>query len=68
MNLYGNFDFKNNILRIQSKEYIEDGWYIEVHNTVSWHVYEIPLHGGKPQLINKFSCMNEAMDCVLNLT
>jgi hypothetical protein len=62
MKIYGKFE--DNILTLQPFKYIEDGWYIELHKNIWWHVFEIPTGGGKSELIDKFNSLSEAMDCV----
>ena len=62
-------NYKDNILTIQPREYIEGGWYIEHHDSksVPWYVYVIPLHGGKPELITKATSFKLAIEWALEL-
>lgn len=60
-------EFKNSVLTIQQAEYIEYGWYLELHKNM-WHVLEIPSYGGQVHLIDKFKTFTEALDCALLLT
>jgi hypothetical protein len=51
---------------MQVKEYIEDGWFIEIDQD---HIalYEIPLGGGESHLIGEFKTLPEAVDAALKL-
>ena len=53
-------------LTVQAKEYIEDGWVIEIDKDyISLH--EIPLYGGDPVFIAAFKTLPEAIDAALDL-
>lgn len=58
---------ENGLLIIQKADYIEDGWYIEIDN---FHVrlYEIPLGGGKAELIETYVTFQEAYDKAISMT
>lgn len=60
------FDGDNSI-RIQSANYIEDGWYIEIiGNVIS--LWEIPYGGGEPIKIGDFSTVASAIYAAFRLT
>jgi hypothetical protein len=54
-------------ITIQSAEYIEDGWYIEiVHNEIT--LYEIPQFGGEPCRVGGYNTLLGAIEAANNLT
>lgn len=60
------FDGDNSV-RIQSANYIEDGWYIDVFgNEIS--LYEIPYGGGEPIKIGDFLTVAGAIHAAVRLT
>lgn len=59
----------NGDLDIQPKEYIEDGWFIDIDaNTQVISLYEIPMGGGEPQLVSTFETLSAAIDMALQLS
>jgi hypothetical protein len=52
---------------IQSANYIEDGWYIEIlHTEIT--LYEIPEGGGEPVRIGGYNTLFGAIEAVNKLT
>lgn len=58
--------YEDGIITIQPKDYIEDGWYIEIDGG-DHNVYEIPEGGGDTQYMRRFDTLHEAMCYVLGL-
>lgn len=57
----------NNSVRIQSANYIEDGWYIDIiGNEIT--LWEIPYGGGEPIKIGDFLTVAGAINAVGRLT
>lgn len=58
---------ENNLVRIQSANYIEHGWYIDViGNEIT--LYEIPYGGGEPIKIGDFLTVAGAIHAAGRLT
>jgi len=57
----------NNSVRIQTANYIEDGWYIEIiGNEIT--LYEIPYGGGEPIKVGDFLTVAGAIHAAGRLT
>lgn len=54
-------------MTVQAKEYIEDGWFIEIDKEYI-ALHEIPIGGGEPQFIGEFKTLPEAVDAALKLS
>ena len=53
---------------IQRAKYIEDGWFIiSKKEEKEFNVFEIPLFGGKEELIDTFKTIEDAYRCAMEL-
>ena len=58
--------YKDGILTLQRRKYIEDGWYIESVAGV-WKLFYIPQYGGEPQFIGSYTSFKAAYEKALTL-
>lgn len=55
--------YENDSLNIQTKKYIEDGWYIKYEDlkpNKKWELYEIPLYN-EARFYKSYDSLKEAM-------